>query len=349
MKVPEPKKLPSGNWFIHLRLGGENIPVTAPTKKECVQTATLIKAEYRAGKRARKAQGLDVTLSEGIDRYIDARKNDLSPATIRAYRTIQRVRFPDYMDRPMKSIKDWQAVYDSQIGELSGKTLKNSWSLVRSVYHFQSGQTLPEISMKPVVSQEREFLDAEQIKSFLAAIKGNKCEIPALLALSSLRCSEILALQWDSVDLTHQRIEVRGAMVPDEHHRLVYKDTNKTESSRRSVPIFIPQLQIALESVEGKDGYVSPARTQATIIRNINCVCRDAGLPEVGIHGLRHSFASLCVHLQIPEETAMRIGGWSDFQTMRKIYTHISNKDLIKHTDALQNYFQNANEKANIL
>ena len=37
MKVPAPRKLPSGSWFIQLRLGGESIPVTAATAKDCTR------------------------------------------------------------------------------------------------------------------------------------------------------------------------------------------------------------------------------------------------------------------------------------------------------------------------
>jgi len=347
LKVPEPRRLKSGTWFIQLRLGGESISVTASTKTACRNKAEGIKGEYKAGKRAEKVSFPDVTLRQGIDHYIKARKNDLSPATIRAYRTIQRTRFQTYMDKPMKSIKNWQKVYDSQVGDLSGKTLKNSWSLVRSVYRFETGQPMKEISMIPVVSGERQFLDADQIAAFLQAVKGHKCEIPALLALSSMRCSELLAVKWENVDLEHKMILVSGAMVPDEHNKLIYKETNKTAASRRYVPIFISQLQTALESVTIREGFVSPLRTQQTIIRNINGVCKEAGLPQIGIHGLRHSFASLCVHLGLPEETAMRIGGWSDFTTMRKIYTHVSGKDLISHTEKLQNFYKNANKNAN--
>jgi len=78
----------------------------------------------------------------------------------------------------------------------------------------------------------------------------------------------------------------------------------------------------------------------------VNRVCIGAGLPAIGLHGLRHSFASLTVHLGIPEETAMAIGGWSDFQTMRKIYTHISQRDMYTHTQALEAFFSSASEGA---
>ena len=64
MKVPEPRKLPSGSWFIQLRLNGESIPVTAETKKECLDQARLIKAEYLAGKREIKhSDGKNPTLA----------------------------------------------------------------------------------------------------------------------------------------------------------------------------------------------------------------------------------------------------------------------------------------------
>ena len=54
MKVPEPRKLSSGNYFIQLRLNGQSIPITAETATECKNIAELTKAEYRAGKKAIK-------------------------------------------------------------------------------------------------------------------------------------------------------------------------------------------------------------------------------------------------------------------------------------------------------
>ena len=76
-------------------------------------------------------------------------------------------------------------------------------------------------------------------------------------------------------------------------------------------------------------------------------ICRENNLPNVGIHGLRHSFASLAYHLQIPEKIAMEIGGWSDYQTMRKIYTHLSSIDRKKAENKMAEFYKNANKNAN--
>ena len=73
-------------------------------------------------------------------------------------------------------------------------------------------------------------------------------------------------------------------------------------------------------------------------------MCRKNGLPEVGLHGLRHSFASLAYHLGISERVAMRIGGWSNTATMHEIYTHLASADIAKSAAALLQYFDGAPE-----
>jgi len=75
-------------------------------------------------------------------------------------------------------------------------------------------------------------------------------------------------------------------------------------------------------------------------------------VPEVGIHGLRHSFASACYFLRIPSKTVMRLGGWSDDGTMNRIYTHLAKKELENDVGALTTFFgkqpqQNGNENGN--
>ncbi len=40
----------------------------------------------------------------------------------------------------------------------------------------------------------------------------------------------------------------------------------------------------------------------------------------------------------------MQIGGWSNDQTMRKIYTHLSQADVTKHAEAFTSFFKEKTE-----
>ena len=338
MVVPEPKRASSNTWFIQMRLGGQSVYVTAQTAAECKRKATLIKAEHKAGKRV--SAGPDMTLRDAIDNYINARKNVLSPSTIRGYNAIRENRFKSVMGKPIKNINSWQNIVNQEAALCSAKTLTNAWRFVGSVLR-EAGAEVPDVRLPQIARKEKLFLEPDQILQFVDAVKGKTCEIAALLALHSLRLSEILALTWDKVDLKNRRILVAGAAVRGEDHKLVYKQENKNASSARYVPIFIGALYDALSAVEDKTGRLVTLHHN-TLWGNVNRVCRGAGLPEVGIHGLRHSFASLAYHLQVPELIAMQIGGWSDSGTMRKIYTHLAQKDVSKYETALADFFKNA-------
>ena len=342
MKIPKARKLPSGQWFIQLRLDGQSVSITKPTEREAIREAELIKAQHRNDIKTRPTGG-NKTLATAIDDYIRMRENVLSPATIRGYRVIQKYRFQTYTNRPISSI-NWQKAVNDESRLCSPKTIKNAWGFIRSVL-MENGLDV-SVRLPAVPAADKAWLTPEQIPVFLEAVKGQPCEIPALLALSSLRRSEIFALDWQDIDLKNRVIHVRGAMTIDESNSYVLRDQNKTASSTRAVPIFIDQLYRALSVVENKTGAVVTC-DPTTPYKQIRSVCARAGLPNPGVHGLRHSFASLCYHLGINEMTAMEIGGWSDFQTMRKIYTHLSEIDRMKNADKLADFFKNANENAN--
>jgi integrase len=334
IKVPTPRKLPSGNWFIQLSVNGERISVTEPTEKACIARAMAIKQDLlEPADRSKKP-----TLSVSIDRYIDDRQNILSPSTIVGYRVIQRNRFKAAMERPVNAYDEngWQRLVNQEAKIVSAKTLQNAWFFVSSVIYEQTGHRY-NVRLPQIVSSERPFLDPDQIHVFLKAVQGEAFEIPALLALCSLRRSELLALTWDKVDLQHGFINVCGSVVSN-GHEMVYKKENKNRSSNRLVPIMIPQLRSALEAAERTSQRVVTISPSA-ILRGINRVCNENNLPKVGIHGLRHSFASLAYHLNMPEKIAMRIGGWCDDDTMRKIYTHVAEKDVITYGNAMASYY----------
>lgn len=344
MKLPEPKKRKNGTWYIQLRLNGVSQYINGTSAKECRDAARLIKAEYSAGVRDIKR---DVpTLSEAIDRYIDKRRNTLSPSTMYGYKIIQRNRFAGVMHVPLSDKTDWQAVCNAEALQCSPKTLRNAYRFIVSVLA-ENGIAAPKITLPPLESKTRPWLEPEQIKPLIAAAAGTKSDLCVFLGLHSLRRSEILALDWGNIDLQHNTIHVSGAVVPDEEKHFVEKPTNKTASSNRIIPIMIPELKAALLKFpeaerNGKLVVCSPC----LVNRRVNAACRAAGVPEVGTHGLRHSFASLAYHLGLSELETMEIGGWSDAGTMRKIYTHLSAADKAKASNKMSHFFENAFENA---
>lgn len=345
MKVPKARRLPAGMWYIQLRLGGESIIIKARTEKECIRQAQLYKAEYLSGKRkpANPETEKLPTLSEAIDLYLASRDSALSPATIRGYTRIKANRFKGLMQRSLSDItqEDYLIACKQEAKLCSAKTLKNAWSFVRSVIEYITGKKPPDVPLPQVVPNVRPFLDADEIQIFRNAVRGNQYEIPILLALTSLRRSEIMALRWENVDLKRRRIFVKGAAVFDKDDKLVQKRETKNQSSTRYVPILMDELYEALKAAQKPSGLIVTCNPN-TIWANIRRICERNGLPPVGIHGLRHSFASLAYHLQVPEKYTMAIGGWNDDRTMKKIYTHIAQGDVKLYEDAFSNFFKNA-------
>lgn len=341
IKIPKAKQRDSGNWFIYLRLKDDNgvvhsYPITRPTKEECEQEAMAIKYGF---KKVEEKKG---SLREAIDDYINANKKTLSPSTIRAYQSYKANRFQDYIDKDITTV-DWQQAINHEA--CSPKTLKNAWSLARAAMADKG--LSPSVRLPKVVKTPMQWLTPEQIPVFLGSIKGKDGELAALLGLHSLRRSEMFALDWKNIDLKNNLIHVRGAMVLAEGSKPVTKATNKTSNSTRDVPIMMPRLRELLEAVEDKTGPVLTCNI-ATPYDQVNAVCRANNLPEVGLHGLRRSFASLGHSLGMNEEEIMSIGGWDDFQTLHKFYVYLSDLDRKRAANKMADFYNNANVTENV-
>lgn len=329
MKIPKPVKTANGTYRIQLRLGGKSIAVTGITAAECKREAVAVKAAHLTGRNTQRR--CTITTAEAIDKYI-AEHTRLSPSTVRGYVSIRDNVFRSARDKIVDSV-DWQRVIDSD--PHAPKTIINAWGFISTVMRYNGVQP-PDVTLPQRIHTDRPFLDEAQIKTFLNAVHGLRCETAALLGLHSLRRSEILGLTWQDVDIKRNVIHVRGAAVLDRDGNLVRKPTTKNPSSTRDVPIMIPRLAELL-SVGGTGAIITAYPN--SLYKEINAACAKAGLPQVGVHGLRHSFVSLAYHLGWSELATMRVAGYADYNTMRKIYTHLAESDRQKDVSAMTDFF----------
>ena len=335
MKIPKIIKLPSGMYNCQIRLKGQSISIT-DANRDIVEAKAYA---YKSGMK-KKVSYENITVYGALTKYIKSRDNIVSPSTVAGYNTIVRTRFKAL--QPLKIANLDAMIVQNHINEeatlCSPKTLRNAWSLTQSAIAYVGGERYnPTLPIIP--EADMNYLTTEQIPIFLEALKGQPFEVAALLALWSCRRSEVLGLHWEDVDFDNRLIYICRARVVNKEGVLVDKSMPKNNASIRYIPMS-DQLYDALllTPEEERNGYVVDLPKNGLYDR-INKLCRANGLPEIGVHGLRHSFASVAYHLRVPEKATMRLGGWKNDIIMKRIYTKLSDADAGKFATDVTNFF----------
>ena len=322
--IPEPVKRKNG-YSGRMVVNGRKITVKGKTRKEYFQNATALKEN-------KEPEKITPTLKECIEDYISSNTQTLSESTIRGYDFILRKRFADSMSVSVDEI-DWQKAINKESAKYSPKTVKNAWGLVTASLSY-AGYPTPNINLPAVPVPVTQFLDHKQIIEFLDAIEDDAAELPALLALHSLRASEIYHLQRE--DITDNTIHVHGAMVRDKTGNWIDKDTNKNSTSTRDIPIIIPRI-LKLLPESGKVCKLP----QETVRQHLLRVCQYNSLPVCSLHDLRRSYASLAAYLQLHEEYVCRTGGWSlGSPIVHKVYVKISDTTIKEDAARMKAYLK---------
>lgn len=139
--------------------------------------------------------------------------------------------------------------------------------------------TAPEHRKKPMSEATRKH----RPQSADAPVKANPRAVAAirLLALTGCRESEIRSLRWDAVDVERGYLRLRDS---------------KTGKSIRPLSKSAIEVLNSLDALEGNP-YVLPGRRPGTHLREFDrvwCAVRHAaGLQDVRLHDLRHSYAAV--------------------------------------------------------
>ncbi len=164
-----------------------------------------------------------------------------------------------------------------------------------------------------------------------------------LIATTGLRRAEALALRWTDLELDLQRLTIRqtvtvanGVIVwqrnakSDDSERTVVLDTRtvtvlighrrrQAEERLAAGPAWSTQPQDHDLVFTRPDGIaIPPKRASQMFARQVDA----AGLPRIGVHGLRHTWATLAVCAPVPIKVVSERIGHADPAVTMQVYAH---------------------------
>ena len=267
------------------------------------------------------------TLKNAITEYLNIKANVLSPSTLRGYKHIFLI-LPKYLtDIELNKINNntLQNYINFLALTKSPKRIKNIIGLIRAILTYNNIQLNYNLRYPEKIKQLVYIPTDQDIKKLDTELKTTKYYIFFRLALYGLRVSEILALTpsdiKDNGDLT-----INKAKVQDQNN--IYKiKTTKTITSNRTI-----KLDTELITQIKKQNYILN-HTYKQFYNYFKRLINKLKINYFSPHKLRHYMATKLYDLNIPTKYIQAIGGWSNEQTLMKIYTHT--------TDTLKENYNN--------
>ena len=327
------KKLPSGNWRVQASktLNGRTIKksFTAESKKE----AEFLAAEWQMDIEE-ESSVKNITLRQAYIKYIEMKDAVLSPSTIRGYNALLRNTFLNIMDFPV--LKITSSMIQIEVNKLavnsSPKYIRNAYGLLNAVLKVFRPDLILNITLPQKNRPELYIPDDNDIKTLLNAVKGERIEIPILLAaFGPMRRSEICALTSD--DIHDNIITVNKSMVLGSDGNWHVK-APKTFSSYRNIeyPDFV------INRLQGIQGSLTDM-TPTAITDAFQKVLKKSNLPSFRFHDLRHYAVSTLHAINVPDKYIMARGGWSTNYTMNNVYNHVIKNKVDEYTEKIQSHF----------
>lgn len=221
---------------------------------------------------------------------------------------------------------------------LSPKTINNALTVLRTLFAVAVEQEVlqhaPRVKLLKAEKPEFDFLTFEEAERLIAAAEPSWRAMVLVGLHTGLRRGELIALQWDAVDLVAGRLVVK---------RNVWRGHFGSPKGGRSREV--PLNAVALDALKVHRHLRGPfvfCDDQGAFLKNDTCrnailrASKRAGLRPIGWHTLRHSFASHLVMRGVPLKAVQELLGHASIEmTMR--YAHLSpdvKKDAVRALEA---------------
>ena len=199
-------------------------------------------------------------------------------------------------------------------------------------------------------SKTVEIFSEKEIKTIKDKLKDNKYELLILLDFATgLRQGELLALDWNNIDLKNKSIKVAQTVkevyvYDDEEHKHIETifQMPKTQNSIREVPIPLNIFNM-LNKIEDKQGLLfSDELKQPLKAKRIfdfwKKFLSECNIPYKKFHSIRHTYASMLLKKGVDIETVAELMGHTAI-SITQIYLHSSNSQKQKAVNKLNILF----------
>ena len=343
---------------------GSGVERKRHTKTVTYETKSELKEMYRKFEEQWKRNPmLDSSVRELVENYIITRRVlGVEETTLQGYEsTTERICavLGNLNSGEVTSYQVQQLV--NTLGQkYKAKTIRNTISLLSASY--DNAIKLGQLSFNPckmvdLPKKERKEIDIfskEDISNFLNALSEERLDYVVgyeLALFCGMRRSEILGLKEEDINIPFKCVSINKS-----RHRVKGKDyvqPTKTEGSRRTlaVPEFVLEdIKRLIDEHHSKeyevsdyliqDGFGQPM-TPAALTQRIYYIEERASLPNVSLHDLRHTFASMLNSANIDIAMISRELGHSNISTTLNIYTHVFGNVA----DASRSIAENLNEE----
>ena len=327
--------------------------VLAKTKGECIEKLKQLQEQYAPPKSDKIKP--EMPFGDWIDFwYQNYSKSKLRATTRAGYENrIYLHIIPELGDIPLNQLtqndlqqfyarlkKNGRLLHAEHYGEsLSDTMVRGCHANCRSALEkaVQEGliRVNPAVGCKlpPKKAREMQVLTREEIQRFLIQAKAEGYFELFLLELTTgLRRGELLALQWDDLNLETGELKITKQVYRTKEDGLLISQP-KTKSSIRTVSLPQPLLTILKEYKEGVNSrwmFPSPLKEDspldpAYIRTRLHLILEHAQCKQIRFHDLRHTFATMALGSGMDVKTLSSMLGHVSAATTLDIYTHITN------------------------
>lgn len=286
-------------------------------------------AEVDAQKKAgidRPTERKASTLADLVERYLKYAPGHVADSTLKQQQGIIRRCFSTELRAQKLAEFDKGQIEELHrtINETRGGPAANNWlRLARRMFYlardwkmYAGDNPCARIELFPESEKARYLSDTEAARLNTALLQDPDWRWRAffpILLYSGLRKSELLGLTWNRVDLSRQTATIE-------------RTKNKKILTQ---PLSEPVVQIlATLPSRGTSEFVFPGDKPGQHLVAPGYawqrIRERAGLPDVRIHDLRHSFASFCINAGIPIEVVSKALNHSSL-AMTQRYAHLKN------------------------